>query len=918
MKKLNNILVAFCLATCLISVSTAKAQVDASVAPLIIVPHNQSVDYNERTLCYTIGGNVDLADMEITSNQEWITIFKGLNREVYLHIEPNYNLSSRTARITFADSGQTISQVLTITQAEDGSADEMPEDIAIVPSSASDNTHQGSSDIRLTLDGDLSTIYHSNWSGGVSESNPAILTYNFTNVDRIDYVNYVPRSASSGTNGNFGNVDVYYTLKGGTSTFYGSYNFGQSSSPSTITFEGGLINPTQVVFKVKSGAGTFASCAEMQFRAVSNEMARELAIFVDDVYSELRPDVTEASIDSLTNPFIKSLATKIFNNEYSTKYRVAEYACFSSPEYLSDQWNAPGKYYDHCEGVTGINIKKGKHAIAVSGIPAELGSVTLRVMAWYSQEIKAEKNSDGSYGDLKGGGPAAYTYILRNGLNTIEYTSDFDGLAYICYNIYGEPNKAKYPDIKVHFINGEVNGYLNKSLSNNEMHQLCRLAPNRCIDVVGDKVHSVWEARGEAVSDNGKTAKAYGLYQHCKTSSNVTKGYTQYINLLDSLVAWEHRLLGFEKYDRVPANHTMAYVNYTYYMFQGFYGVSFVWTQQERVLNCKTLMYNDGDAIWGLSHEWGHQHQMQPYFCWGSLGEVSNNMNSYYNVQAMGYKVGGKPGDKYWENGRAKMVDDSPYSSSTVYSSARRLAYEARNSFHCDDYKKLAGFMTDSVIHAANDDNAYTWNFNGKNYSITNRMLGISHSELGGEALTPFVMVYLYSKRNWREDFAQDLYESLRRMDNEGGSDIEKTDGVDKYEYIASIQNSNKGSRYSEFRNKYPSSCWVTRNYLNAGNVTKNTNTVPFIFNFIRKCSRLTGYNLVPYFEQWGFLRTIALQIGDYGTYYYIMTPQMLQEFKEDMDALGLNTIDEETINNMSLCKDMYEVEFGKTPTIPN
>ena len=362
----------------------------------------------------------------------------------------------------------------------------------------------------------------------------------------------------------------------------------------------------------------------------------------------------------------------------------------------------------------------------------------------------------------------------------------------------------------------------------------------------------------------------------------------------------------------------MAYVNYTYYMFQGYYGVSFVWTQQERVLNCRTLMYNDGDAIWGLSHEWGHQHQMQPYFCWGSLGEVSNNMNSYYNVQAMGYKVGGKPGDRYWETGREKMLDDSPYSGGTTVSSARHLAYNARNNFHCDDYKKLAGFMTDSIIHPANDNTAATWNFGGTNYTITNRMLGISHSELGGEALTPFVMLYLYASRNWRADFSQDLYESLRRMDNAGGSDIEKNDGVDKYEYIASIQNSNKGNRYSEFRNKYPSSCWITRNYLNSGNVSKNTNTVPFIFNFIRKCSRLTGYNLVPYFEQWGFFRTIALQIGDYGTYYHLMTPQMVQEFKEDMDALGLNTLDEATISEMSNCKDMYEVEFGVTPTIPN
>ena len=52
----------------------------------------------------------------------------------------------------------------------------------------------------------------------------------------------------------------------------------------------------------------------------------------------------------------------------------------------------------------------------------------------------------------------------------------------------------------------------------------------------------------------------------------------------------------------------------------------------------KGTLTADDDAIWGLSHEWGHQHQMQPYFCWSGMGEVSNNIFSYYNTQHMGYK----------------------------------------------------------------------------------------------------------------------------------------------------------------------------------------------------------------------------------------------------------------------------------------
>ena len=60
--------------------------------------------------------------------------------------------------------------------------------------SATDNTHQdANSDASKSIDGDLSTIYHSKWSDKIGEDNPAILTYNFKDVELIDYVNYVTR-----------------------------------------------------------------------------------------------------------------------------------------------------------------------------------------------------------------------------------------------------------------------------------------------------------------------------------------------------------------------------------------------------------------------------------------------------------------------------------------------------------------------------------------------------------------------------------------------------------------------------------------------------------------------------------------------------------------------------------------------------
>lgn len=885
------------VALCLAAIPAAAQNALTEGIPAILAPHAQTVNYMERTLCYTIKANVAF---NVTTDAEWVSVARRDGNTVYLHIQPNYEDEGRTANIKFLSEDGPVEQVLVLTQTKDESANEVPQDIEVKPSSATDNTHQGDADVSKTLDNDYSTMYHSQWSGfNVSESNPAILTYNFRSVETIDYVNYVPRQG--GGNGDFGRVKIYITLQGQSEQLYGTYDFGQKGMTYTVSFAPALEKPTRIRFEVLSGKASLASCAEMEFRAKDPKAAAEFSIFGDEVYTTLRPGVTADDIEAIDNGFIKSLATKLFRGTYSKDYRVATYECFSSPEYLSDKvFNAPGKYYDHCEGVTGINIPKGRHAIVVSGIPESLGSVGLRVVAWFSRDL----NEKG-----EGAAPAVYTYGLRNGLNVIDYSGDKDGLAYINYYIYGVPNKTDYPDIKVHFINGQVNGYLSKDKTNDEMHEICNNAVNRCMDVVGQRVHSVWQASG--------------LYNYCKTSTGANKGYHQFMNVLDSLIVWEHRLLGFEKYNRIPRNHTMAYVNYTYYMFQGHYGVSFMYNQESRVLNCQTLMTRDNDAIWGLSHEWGHQHQMFPYFCWGSLGEVSNNMNSYYNIQAMGYHGESDKIRSYWPEARRKAFDDIPFKNGSTYMTARRLAYQNRSNFsYNSDFSKLAELMKDSLAYPATDDKVATWTFNGQNYDITSRMLGFSHSEMGGEALTPFVMLYLYASRNWRTDFGPDLYEALRQTDNENGSVIEKTNGIDKYELIAAVQKGMGGNFYQRLCNAYPGSCWVKRGYLSKNNINRYDNGVPFILNFIRKCSRLTGKNLFPYFERWGFLRTVALQIGDYGTYYQLMTPEMYVEFKADMQQLVtdgvLEDIDDATVTAISNSKDMWEVEFGTTPNIPN
>lgn len=635
-----------------------------------------------------------------------------------------------------------------------------------------------------------------------------------------------------------------------------------------------------------------------------NEGATEIpsddifSLFTDQSLSTLKEGVTQDMINSkISNEYYRGLATKILNNTYDETCRVQTYTAKLNPTVQSALWNAPGKLYDQRQGVTGINITKGKQVVAVSGLP-DGKNVPITITAWYV-------GKDGS--NFDGGNPQSFTYNVKNGLNTIDYTYDYDGLAYVCY--YADANPELQPAIKVHFIDGQINGYLSPDKTNEEMYELTGKAVNVCMDVLGKKVHSVWTSKG--------------LHDYCRATKKDSKdpkeervlGYRQYMNVLDSLIQWEHDLLGFTKYNSLPDNRTMAYTNYTYYMFQGGFGVSFHHDQESRVLDCNTLVHNDDDAIWGLSHEWGHQHQMHPYFCWGGMSEVTNNMNSYYNIMKMGYHSSEKINN--WVPARRHFVDADYTDIETAtsgqrgsrYSGKRHLAYEKRSAQPNAALRAFCETMKDSVV---------------ADYSKTPGK-ALHNVEVGvGEVLCPFVMLYNYFTTHGKPDFAPDWYEALRQNDNENGSVVEKQDGLDKYEALASAQNNNKNGKYAVFAAKYPNSCWITKGY-----ITKSSNpagnTMPFVLNYIRKVSRISGYNLLPYFERWGFLRTIAIYIGDYDNYFSVFTPEMYEEFKNDMDALvadgTLKAMPEGMVEDISNSPDLYNSgykNFGTTPEFPN
>lgn len=833
---------------------------------LMVSNENVSVDYTGFSVV-AVAGN---CDYQASTTDEWLTVGKMLNGNVAIFAAPNYSSEIRVGTVTLTSADGTCQRTISVSQAADPSASELITETQVKVSSVTASEAQGDGPASNLIDGNFNTIYHSTYNGSVSTTKfPVTLTFNFTSQPDIDYFIYTPRL--SGNNGNIKEVEVWTRLGSATSyTKYGDYNFGGSSAASIVDFEGGLKAVRSIQLRVKSGQNNFVSGAEVQFFK-KNSDDPSFAIFGDEAWTTLKAGTTQDDINAVPNSFCRTLAQQLFDGTYDKQYRVTRHECKYSPEALSDMWNAPGKYYDQCEGVTGINVPANSTiSIAVSGIPSGK-SVGLRVMAWYAGE-----NKD----------PHTEQFALHNGLNRITYNYDWAGLAYVTYFDYDNPDA--YGPVTVHIINGEQNGYLSPDKTNDEMHRLCLNAKNTCMDLLGSKVHSVWTAAG--------------LASYCKTSTRAAKGYRQYMNVLDTLVQWEHDLLGFTKYKRTPKNHTFAYVNWTYYMFQSTLGVSFINTQESRVLNCRTLMFDDYDAIWGLSHEWGHQHQMSPYFNWAGMTEVTNNMNSYYNVVHMGYNSnyshGAEPSDGLViYNGKVTGIlsanDQTVY---TTIQNTRTYAYENRSSFSWNSkLQALCAAMQDATWTDKEKDGPL-W-FDYTNYGT----------------VRPFVALYQYAvDKLGLKDFGSDLYEALRQTDDENGSQIEKKGSVDKYELIASSQNNNKNGKLTQLQKDYPNSTWVTNKYITTAHCSSWGNSAPFIMNFVRKTSRLTGYNLFPYFEKCGMLRQVALHTYDGN--WYLMTKDMYDEFKADMDALGLKTCDDAMVKAiLTVATPSYS-----RPTIPN
>ena len=451
-------------------------------------------------------------------------------------------------------------------------------DILVRASSATASNSQIGGEVNYSIDGDMSTIYHSSWKNTVF---PVELKYMFNKPEVIDYMVYYPRT--DGSNGNFKETEIYVS-ENGKERLIGKYDFKGSGSLSVIDLKGK--KPEYVKVIVKSGLGDnetgFASCAEMQFFR-KNDKNTTPDIFSDKTCSALKNGVTESDINAITNPKFKTLTQALYNNSYNKHYRVKEYKPYPNPSVAASK-NKTGTY-SLLDNATGIVAMRNEEIVVFVG-KTNGQNIALRSI-----------NFDNDYSPVD--------HVLKEGANSI--ICEDGGLLYIMYHT---SDKNAEP-IKIHIASGKINGMYHIDANTNlDWKYILDNAKHKYIDVQGKYAHLIFP-----VSDFKK----------------YTPDISRLVEVYDSIVYLESRFIGLEKYKRSNGNSMLFYVsNMDYWMFAAANRTGYSTDAMSRICDVNKLRTTE---IWGPAHEVGHINQTQG-LNWVGLTEVSNNIYTMY-VQSM-------------------------------------------------------------------------------------------------------------------------------------------------------------------------------------------------------------------------------------------------------------------------------------------
>jgi hypothetical protein len=415
----------------------------------------------------------------------------------------------------------------------------------------------------------------------------------------MDYLIYYGWPAS-GNNGNFQELEIWVADNNKRDLRkYGDFNF--NGNTTWVNFTPPLVRPTTVEFRVKSGAGGFASCAEMEFHRYEAGSFDYSAVFTDASCSKLKEGVTREAIDAIPSLFFKDMALQIFLNIYDkTGFRAQEYRAWVHPRVMAGLTRTMP--YSLNDNPTGIYVKKDDDLLVLAG------NTQGKNVSIMSQDL-----STGYKGTTN-------NYPLSDGLNRIKAKTD--GLIYVQY--YSDQGEDA-PKIRLNFITGRVNGYFDSQKHQpGDWSRLLNAAVSPEFDLVGKFAHLTFQVSSfKAHTPDGKAL----------------------IDEWDKMVRLEHEFMGLYKYNLLMKNRSYAHYDPA---------APWMWAHDNHtgfnpgaapdILNVQKFKTT---AIWGPAHETGHMNQIRRGVAWNGMDEVTVNIYSVHVQKTFGNKSRWITDDRY-------------------------------------------------------------------------------------------------------------------------------------------------------------------------------------------------------------------------------------------------------------------------------
>jgi hypothetical protein len=561
--------------------------VTQAAAEEYIVPGQPTLNFDYYLAGEKEAGTTSLDTITYTPAGSWCQMSVEDGR-LKAQVSTNESSSSRSVMMNLYGSNTTTPlAVLTVTQAGKPAID-LPStgsDVKLtVASAAVDKTALSGYGIEKSIDGNLGNTYFS--SPNVF---PITITYNFSSQGQMDYLRYY---VLSGNNAGFRQIELWVN-EGSGLVKYGDYNFNGSNAQ--ISFGPPLQNPSQIQFKVLSGNGGYATCAEMEFYRKGAIDFDCLSIFTDLSCSAIKSGVTRSDIEAISDTFFKDLALKIFLGQYESEFRAQEYRAWENPDIKAGSNRS--KPYSQRDNPTGIYVQNNEDLIVlVDNLHGQNVSVL-------SQDLST------------GGRGTSRTYTLNMGFNKIRTTAK--GLLYVQY--YSNLNENA-PKIKINFATGAVNGYFDTARhDSSDWQRLLNNAHTQAVDfdLVGERAHLTFPI-AKFKTDTSDGAALVAAY--------------------DDLVRLEQEFMGLtDKHpERLYPNRMYFHLDYTtenHMYAQSYHTAYSVAGMDSGILKPSVFTTT---ATWGAAHEVGHMHQTDPNLTWAGMTEVTVNLFSMYVTRTWG------------------------------------------------------------------------------------------------------------------------------------------------------------------------------------------------------------------------------------------------------------------------------------------